>query len=173
MNQLRIQGKEREHKQRQLQEKRNALQEKSSEREQTAEKLRKAENNVAIIEEHRREAEEMPILQGQYEQLSAQVYRLEGNIEGYEKSRAQSAGGQCPLLHESCLNIKRLGIVSLESYFENLLTDEQAQLTGIRQQQDTLMEQMGQIKKYADALNKLGQYVERRDMYAERFASDG
>ncbi len=167
LTQLRIQGNERKNKQRQLQEKRNSLQDKLTEREQTAEKLRKAENNVAVIEEHRDEAEEMPVLQDHYTQLSALLYRLEGNIEGYAKSRAQSAGGQCPLLHESCLNIKRLGIVSLESYFENLLTDEHAQLTGIRQQQQQLTEQMGQIKKYADALSKLGQYIERRDMHAE------
>jgi exonuclease SbcC len=168
LTQLRIQGNERKNKQRQLMEKNKALQDKLTEREQTAEKLRKAENNVAVIEEHRSEAEKMPVLQGQYEQLAVQVYRLEGNIEGYAKSRAQSAGGQCPLLHESCLNIKKLGIVSLEAYFENLLTDEQAQLAGIRQQQGTLTEQMGQIKKYSDALNKLGQYIERRDGCAEQ-----
>ena len=167
LTQLRIQGSERKNKQRQLLEKRNSLQEKLTEREQTAEKLRKAEHNVAVIEEHRPEAEEMPVLQEKYTQLSALVYRLEGNIEGYAKSRAQSAGGQCPLLNESCLNIKGRGIVSLESYFENLLTDEQAQLAGIRQQQNQLTEQMGQIKKYADALSKLGQYIERRDMHAE------
>ena len=167
-NQLRIQGNERKNKQLQLQEKRTMLQEKLADREQTAEKLRKAENNVAIIEEHRREAEEMPVLQEKQGELLALVSRLEGSIEGYAKSRAQSAGGQCPLLHESCLNIKRLGIVSLESYFENLLTDEQAQLANIRQQQNELMAQMGQIKKYADALNKLGQYIERRDGQAER-----
>jgi len=168
LTQLRIQGSERKNKQRQLQEKRNSLQEKLTDREQTAEKLRKAENNVAVIEEHRREAEEMPVLQGQYDQFSVQVYRLEGNIAGYAKSRAQSAGGQCPLLNESCLNIKGRGIVSLESYFENLLIDEQAQLTDIHQQQNELMGQMGQIKKYADALNKLGLYIERRDGQAER-----
>jgi DNA repair protein SbcC/Rad50 len=168
LTQLRIQGNERKNKQRQLQEKRTSLQEKLNDREQTAEKLRKAENNVAVIEEHRSEAEEMPVLQGQYEQLSASVYRLEGNIEGYAKSRAQSAGGQCPLLNESCLNIKKLGIVSLESYFESKLTDEQAQMASIRQQQSELTGQMGQIKKYADALNKLGLYIERRDGQAER-----
>jgi exonuclease SbcC len=167
LTQLRIQGNERKNKQRQFQEKRNSLQEKLTEREQTAEKLRKAEHNVAVIEEHRPEAEEMPVLQEQYSQFSTLVSRLEGTIEGYAKSRAQSAGGQCPLLHESCLNIKGRGIISLESYFENLLTQEQAQLTGIRQQQNQLTEQMGQIKKYADALSKLGQYIERRDMHAE------
>lgn len=167
LTQLRIQGNERKNKQRQLLEKRTSLNEKLTEREQTADKLRKAEHNVAVIEEHRREAEEMPILQEQYTLFSAQVSRLEGTIEGYAKSRAQSAGGQCPLLHESCLNIKGRGIVSLEAFFENLLIDEQAQLTGVQRQQKQLTEQMGQIKKYADALGKLGQYIERRDMYAE------
>jgi DNA repair protein SbcC/Rad50 len=167
LTQLRIQGNERKNKQRQLQEKRNALNEKLLERDQTADKLRKAEHNVSVIEEHRSEAEEMPVLQEQYMQLSTQVSRFEGTIEGYTKSRAQSAGGQCPLLHESCLNIKGRGIVSLESYFENLLTEEQMLLADIRRQQNQLTGQMGQIKKYADALGKLGLYIERRDMHAE------
>src|ERR1700688_2264862 len=43
LTQLRIQGNERKNKQRQLLEKRNSLQEKLTEREQTADKLRKAE----------------------------------------------------------------------------------------------------------------------------------
>ncbi|MBA2395657.1 MAG: SMC family ATPase, partial [Ktedonobacteraceae bacterium] len=168
LTQLRIKGNERKNKQLQLQEKRTSLHEKLNDREQTAEKLRKAENNVAIIEEHRHEAEEMPVLQEKQGELFALVSRIEGSIEGYAKSRAQSAGGQCPLLNESCLNIKGRGIVSLEAYFENLLTQEQMQLTGIRQKQKELTGQMGQIKKYADALNKLGQYIERRDGQAER-----
>jgi len=168
LTQLRIQSNERKNKQKQLQEKRAQLQELLGERERGAEKLRKAENNVAVIEEHRREAEEMPILQGQYEQLTGQVHRLEGNIEAYVDSKAKSAGGQCPLLHESCLNIRKTGIVSLESYFEDLLTKEQALLANVCQQQNVLSEQMNQIKKYADALNKLGQYIEKRDLLAEQ-----
>ena len=166
--QLRIQTSERVGKQRQLQEKRTTLREKQSEREQTSERLRKAENNVAIIEEHRQEAEEMPTLQTQYERLTAQINRLEGNIEGYARSRAQSAGGQCPLLHESCLNISKRGMVSLESYFENLLSKEQAQVANVNQQQSTISERISQIRKYADALNKVDQYIEKRNILAEQ-----
>ncbi len=168
LTQLRIQSNERKNKQLQLQEKHGQLQEKSLERDQAAAKLRKAENNVALIEEHRREAEEMPALQRQFDQLSGQAHRLTGNIEAYADSKEKSAGGQCPLLHESCLNIRQRGIVSLESYFEDLLTSERAQLTDVRQQQDALTQQMGQIKKYVDALGKRDQYVERRDMLAEQ-----
>src|SRR5205807_8503040 len=131
-------------------------------------KLRKAERNVESIEEHRQEAEEMSSLQEQYEQLSVQLHRLEGNIEGYVKSRTQSAGGQCPLLKETCLNIKQRGIVSLESYFDGLLSAEHAEVQRLRQQQTTISERMGQIKKYTDALNKIGQYIDRRDTLAEQ-----
>ena len=166
--QLRIQASERIGKQRQLQEKRAALHEKQSEREQTSEKLRRAENNVLIIEEHRQEAEEMPTLQNQYERLTAQLNRLEGNIEGYARSRAQSAGGQCPLLHESCLNISKRGMVSLESYFENLLSKEQAQVIRVNKQQGTINERINQIRKYAEALSKVDQYVEKRNILAEQ-----
>lgn len=166
--QLQVQRNQRQNKLEQLQEKRNDLQKKQAEGELLAEKLRKAENNVTIIEEHRAEAEEMPELQRWNEQLMIQQNRLEGNIEGYAKSRAQSAGGQCPLLNESCLNIKQKGLVSLEAYFENLLQEEQAQLVGIGRQRQKVAERMGQIKKYVDALNKLEQYIERRDTLAEQ-----
>jgi exonuclease SbcC len=166
--QLRIQAQERRSIHRQLEEKCNALRNKQQEHDQDAEKLRKAERNVEAIEEHRQEAEEMPGLQEQYEQLSAQLHRLEGNIEGYVKSRLQSAGGQCPLLSETCLNIKQRGIASLESYFDGLLSTEHAQVKLLRQQQTTISDRMGQIKKYADALNKIAQYIERRDTLAEQ-----
>src|SRR5579875_1381345 len=158
LTQLRIRGSERSSKQKQLQEKQALLSERQLEREQLTEKLRKAERNVAAIDEHRREAEEMPGLQERYQQLDNQKSRLQGNIEAYMDSRAQSAGGQCPLLHESCLNIKQRGIASLESYFDNLLAEEQAQMAEVCKQQNAITERMGQIKKYAEALSKRDQY---------------
>jgi exonuclease SbcC len=167
LTQLRLLEKERSGKYRQFQEKREQLREKLLERDQVAEKLRKAERNVEVIEEHRIEAEEMPTLQEQLVACSAQRHRLEGNIEGYRKSREQSAGGQCPLLHETCLNIKGRGLVSLEFYFDGLLKEEHAQLTTFQQQQATITERMAAIKKFVDALGKLGQYIERRDGLAE------
>jgi exonuclease SbcC len=170
--QLQVQRNQRKNKLEQLQEKRNELQKRQSESELLAGKLRQAEKNVTIIEEHRSEAEEMPVLQESFDLLSAQQHRLEGNVEGYTKSRAQSAGGQCPLLNESCLNIKQRGLVSLESYFESLLQEEQTQIANVRQQQRTLTERMGQIKKYSDALVRLDQYVERRETLTEQVQSN-
>lgn len=167
LTQLRVQSNERTTKQKLLQEKRNELREKLFYRDQCADKLRRAEKSVTVIEEHRAEAEEMPGLQAHYEQLTAHRHRLEGNIEGYARSRAQSVGGQCPLLHESCLNIQHRGLASLESYFESLLETEHAQLAQISREQEALAERQGQIQRYAEALNKLEQYIERRDSFAE------
>jgi len=144
------------------------LKEKQLEREMVAEKLRKAERNLQIIEERRREAEEVPDLQQRRERVMAQMSRLEGNIEGYSKSRAQAAGGLCPLLNEACLNIRGKGIASLESYFEGLLTAEQSQLAKIRREYEAINTRIGQFKKYADALSKLEQYIEQRDTLAEQ-----
>src|SRR5260221_157547 len=118
--------KERGSKRLQFEEKHKQLQAKRDERETVADSLRKIEDTIAKIEAHRQEAEELPALQKQHEQLSAQQHRLEGNIEGYMKSRRQSAGGQCPLLNQPCLNIIQLGMVSLESYFDGLLAGEHA-----------------------------------------------
>jgi exonuclease SbcC len=152
----------------QFEEKRKQLQEKREERENIANYLRQADDMIAKIEEHRQEAEELPTLQKQHEQFSAQQHRLEGNIEGYMKSRGLSAGGQCPLLHQPCLNIKQIGIVSLESYFDGLLTQEHTQLANLAQQLVAVSDRMSYVKKYADELGKLGQYIERRDSHVER-----
>jgi exonuclease SbcC len=164
---LRAQLNERSSRQRTLNEKRELLRQKQEERETGAARLRKAESAIAKIEEHRAEAEELPALQEQYGQFSEQRYRLEGNIEGYVKSRKQSAGGLCPLLHEPCLNIKQRGIVSLESYFDGLLEDDRGRLVVIGQQQSAVAERVDTVKKYAEALDKLGQHVEQRDNYVE------
>jgi len=167
LTRLRFQLEGRGSKLQQFEEKSGQLRQKQEEREKTVERLRKAENAIATIEEHRREGEELPGLQEQYERLSAQQHRLEGNIDGYAKSRAQSVGGQCPLLHEPCLNIKQRGIVSLESYFEGLLVEEHERLAAVRQQQSTISERVTAVKKYAEALNKLGQYVEQQKSAAD------
>ncbi len=164
---LRAQLNERVSRQRLLNEKRELLRQKLEERETIATRLRKAESTIAKIEEHRIEAEELPTLQMQYEQFSEQRYRLEGNIEGYTKSRQQSAGGLCPLLHEPCLNIKQRGIISLESYFDGLVEGDRTRLAVIDQQQSTFAERINAVKKFAEALDKLGQYVEQRDNYVE------
>ena len=164
---LRARLNERSMLQRQQQEKREQLRQKQEERENFATRLRKAESAIAKIEEHRREAEELPALQQRYEQFSEQRYRLEGNIEGYARSRQQSAGGLCPFLQEPCLNIKQRGIASLESYFDGLLSKDRDRLDAICQQQNTLSERITFVKKYADALDRLGQYTEQRDNQAE------
>jgi exonuclease SbcC len=168
LTQLQVQRNERKNKTQQLLEKRKQLQDKQTEREQCAEKLRKAERSIVQIEEHRQEAEEMPALQERYNQLAEQRHRLEGSIASNSNAKDQSAGGQCPLLHESCLNIKQRGIVSLESYFEGLLEQEHAQVAAIAQQQDAITERKKQIEKFVDWLSKLGQYTDKREGLAEQ-----
>ncbi len=157
----------------QFEEKRKQLQEKYTEREDIAEYLRKAEDTITKIEEHRQEAEELPALLSQHEQLSAQQHRLEGNIDGFVKSRKLSAGGQCPLLHEPCVNIQKKGIVSLESYFDGLLTQEQEQLDGLNFQVLAVSDRITYVQKYADALSRIGQYTERRDNHVTRLQGVG
>ncbi|HXZ06231.1 MAG TPA: SMC family ATPase, partial [Ktedonobacteraceae bacterium] len=157
----------------QFEDRRKQLQEKYAEREDIAEYLRKAEDAIAKIEEHRREAEELPALESQHEQLSAQKHRLQSNIDGYKKSRKLSAGGKCPLLNEPCLNIQKKGIVSLESYFDGLLTQDEEQLDALNYQVLAVSDRISSVQKYADALNKLGQYVERRDNHVVRLQGVG
>ncbi len=166
--QLQTRTSERSSKRLQFEEKRKQLQEKSADREKITNYLRKADDVITKIEEHRQEAEELTTLQIQQEQLSAQQHRLEGNIEGYVRSRKLSAGGQCPLLHQPCLNIKQIGLVSLESYFDGLLAEENVQLANLSLQLTALNDRVSYVGKYADGLNKLGQYIESRDAQVER-----
>lgn len=166
-NQLRIQISTRNEKQRQLQEKEASLQEKQADREPLLDKVRRAENNLKVIEEHRHEAEEMPAVEEMLQQLMAQRHHLQGNIEGYARSRAQSAGGQCPLLNESCLNIRQHGIVSLEAYFENLLTQEKLDIELVIAEQEKFSARKEQIKKFAEALDRSALYIEKRDNLLE------
>src|SRR5205814_2941150 len=84
-----------------------------------------------------------------------------------------SAGGQCPLLHQPCLNIKQDGIVSLESYFDGRLTEEHSQLAELNHQLGAVGERMSHVKKYADGLSNLGQYIERRDNHVVRLQGVG
>ena len=166
-NELRVQTSTRNEKQRQLNEKEANLQEKRAEREPLVEKVRRAENNLKVIDEHRHEAEEMPEIEDKLQQLMAQKHHLQGNVEGYARSRAQSAGGQCPLLNESCLNIGQRGIISLEAYFENLLIEEKHNIEGITLEQNKILARKDQIKKFAEALDKETLYAEKRDSLRE------
>ena len=168
MASLQAKTQERRSKRLQHEEKNKQLQEKQEERERATANLRKAEDFLARLEEHRQEAEELPKLQIEFEELTAQHHRLEGNIDGYKKSRKQSAGGQCPLLHEPCQNIKVRGIASLEFYFDGELKRDQEALAVIGRQQATLTERMAPARRYADEFSKLGQYIERRDRFADQ-----
>src|SRR5579863_709164 len=125
---LQAQLKERGGKKIQLEEKRGQLLKRQDEREKEAARLRQIESKIAEIEAHRQEAEEVPVLQERYMQITEQRHRLEGNIDGYTRSRQQSVGGLCPFLQEPCLNIKRHGVVSLESYFDGLLAEDHTRL---------------------------------------------
>jgi DNA repair protein SbcC/Rad50 len=170
LTQLRIRANEQTMKRTQAQELQSRLQAQQAEYEQVTQRLDKLERHVKQIEAHRHEAEEMPALQEKLEKLAARKHHLLGNIEAYRDARAQSAGGQCPFLHETCLNIKQRGIVSLESYFDEQINGEQARLAQVEQLHTKTSERQKQIQKYAEALSKLEQYVEQRDDHAARKA---
>ncbi len=155
-------------KRKQYEEKRGQLQEKLADQEHTAAQLRKAEDYIAKAEQHRAEAEELPGLQEEFERFSAQKHKLEGNIESYQESRRLSAGGQCPLLHQPCLNIKQIGLVSLESYFDSLLDEEHTQYEALAQRLEAISARIAYVKKHAGALEKVGQYIERRDICTDK-----
>ncbi|HEU0003406.1 MAG TPA: SMC family ATPase [Ktedonobacteraceae bacterium] len=165
---LQAKTQERRSKRLQYEEKNKQLQEKREERERATANLRKAEDFLLKLEEHRSEAEELPKLQIEFEELTARHHRLEGNIDGYKKSRRLSAGGLCPLLHEPCQNIQVHGIGSLESYFDDEIKKDQEALAIIGKEQAILTERMTPARRYADEFSKLGQYTERRDRFADQ-----
>ncbi|WP_069804033.1 AAA family ATPase [Thermogemmatispora onikobensis] len=159
---------ERSQKQLQLQEKLEILHQKEEERTRTAERLRNLEETIAAVEAHRQEVETLPTLREEQAQLTARRYRLEGNIDGYRESYSRSRGGLCPLLHEPCLNIRQKGLASLESYFEQLIASDEAQLADLRQQQQELEEQIARLSVYAQEYERLGHYRTQQSECAER-----
>ena len=165
---LQAKTQERRSKRLQYEEKSKQLRKKEEEREQLIAKLNQAEEVIGKLEENRQQAEELPMLQIQFDDLSAQRHRLEGNIDGYKKSRRQSAGGLCPLLHEPCQNIKVRGIASLEFYFDDEIKKDQEALTLLSKQHTALTERLNIVKRYADGLSKLGEYTAKRDSFVER-----
>ncbi|WP_376797155.1 hypothetical protein [Thermogemmatispora sp.] len=159
---------ERSQKQRQLQEKLESLRQKEEERARTAERLRSLEETIAAVEARRQEVEALPALRAEQAQLTAQRYRLEANIDGYRESYSRSRGGLCPLLHEPCLNIRQKGLASLESYFEQLIAQDEAQLAALREQQQRLEEQVASLTAYAQEYERLGHYRAQQAECVER-----
>jgi len=164
---LRAQASERSSKQKQWQEKREQLRLKQEDREISAARLRQVEDTIAAIEAHRAEAETLPSLQYDYDQITEQRYRLESSIDSHKKSRKQSAGGLCPFLHEPCQNIKQRGLNSLESYFDGLISEDKAALEDVKTRQGELSERMRAVTKYAADMGTLGQAAGQGDHLAE------
>jgi exonuclease SbcC len=165
---LQVQASRRSTNQRSFTEKSDLLQKKLDEKEQAASSLRKAEDFIVTLEGHRQEAEALPDLQQQSIDLAAKINQLKGNIDGYTKSRRLSAGGQCPLLHEQCMNIKARGLASLEFYFDDEIKHSRANMEVLSQQLEQVEKRIIPVKRYADELGKIGFYAEKRDGYAEK-----
>lgn len=144
------------------------LKKRADEQEQAAARLRYEEDTISKLEKNRAKVEELPALQVQFDELTAQMHRLEGNIAGYKKSRTLSAGGQCPLLHEPCQNIKARGLISLEFYFDAETKRDAEQLDGLHAQHATGAERIAVVKRYADEMSQLGRHIELRDSQVER-----
>ncbi|HEX4205420.1 MAG TPA: SMC family ATPase [Ktedonobacteraceae bacterium] len=159
--QARLEGKQL--KEQQLKTSRTRQHDLQVEYERSTAQLDQLQQRIAHSEAQRTEAEKLPAVQEQEKIYVARQHRLLGSIEAYKDSRAQSVGGQCPFLHESCLNIKQRGVVSLESYFDNLIDQEQEQSAQVRQQLATIVQQRKQLQQYADDVSKLDQYYARRD----------
>ncbi|HEY0756128.1 MAG TPA: SMC family ATPase [Ktedonobacteraceae bacterium] len=165
---LKNQSEQRQDKRLQLEEKQQAMLEKQNELKQALAKLNKAERAIESIEAHRHEGEKYALVLKSQQSLENQQHHLRGNIESYADSRSRSAGGQCPLLHQTCLNIQQQGQLSLEAYFDGVLIQEQEHLTSLEQQLTLMAEQGSALRKHAEGLEKLGQYIEQRDGNAER-----
>lgn len=166
--QLKSQSEQRTSKKMHLEQKQQELQEKKAELIATAARLRTTEEIIKKIEAHRAEGEEFALLCERQLELERQLHHLRGNIESYTDSRARSAGGQCPLLHQACLNIQQQGQLSLEAYFDGLLSEEETQLEELTGELEQIEARCAEIKKHAEGLEKLGRYVDQQESHAER-----
>ncbi|HLY30547.1 MAG TPA: hypothetical protein VKQ36_05940, partial [Ktedonobacterales bacterium] len=102
----------------------------------------------------------LPALEEEWNELRQQVILLTGNIKRHNESKLQSAGGQCPFLKEPCLNIRQKGLLSLETYFDNLIARDQEALAPLEARETILDQQVQDVrlkKSYVDRLDEFQQ----------------
>lgn len=165
---LTAQNDQRAAKQQQLAASQTFLKERQEELARVTTNLRNAEEALRKIDAHRQEAAEYTQLTLYQQELEHQLHHLLGNIESNTDARQRSAGGQCPLLHQTCLNIQQQGQLSLEAYFDDVLAREQTELNSLRHQLAESEARASSIKKYADALERRDRYVDHQEHNAER-----
>jgi exonuclease SbcC len=122
--------------------------------------VEKQQGQIIRIQARRPLVEQLPHLEATFSELEQQVIGLRTNIKRHNESRLQSAGGQCPFLHEPCLNIKQRGQSSLEAYFERLMERDQAALMPLEARRDELKKQVDdgrQAKPYVEDLSRYEQ----------------
>ncbi|HEY7123746.1 MAG TPA: SMC family ATPase [Ktedonobacterales bacterium] len=122
--------------------------------------VEKYQGQIARIQGRRPLVEELPRLETAFSELEQQVISLRTNIKRHNESRLQSTGGQCPFLHEPCLNIKQRGLSSLESYFERLMERDQTALTPLEARRADLEKKVQdgrQAKPYVEDLPRYEQ----------------
>ncbi len=143
-----------------LRQSRQSLQEMAERRKKNAARVAKEQENVDKLHEARPLVETLPALETQWNDARQEVAQLQGNIKRHNESRLQSAGGQCPFLHERCLNIQQKGLASLEAYFDRLIERDQVALVPLEIKQAALEQQVQDVrvkKSYVDRLDEFEQ----------------
>ncbi len=157
----------REAQQRTLQDRQQQLRQKQDDRANISKRLENVQIRIARLEEHRNKAERFPLLQQEYQQISEQRFRLEGNIEGYERARRELADSLCPFLREPCLNVERRGQQNLDVYFNTLLAEERQQLDKITNKHQDLAEKVERYRKFVQELENIRSYQEQEENFRE------
>jgi exonuclease SbcC len=143
-----------------------------AQRQQKAEAdVAKARADVQKLIDKRPVVVELPALERQFADLDQRVIGLRTNIKRHNESKLQSAGGQCPFLHEPCLNIQRRGQSSLESYFEKLMERDQAALVPLVAEREEVEKQMQEVRLIKSYVDRLPEYEQRlRDVLEQQEA---
>ncbi|MGO8949089.1 MAG: AAA family ATPase [Ktedonobacterales bacterium] len=133
-------------------------------REKAAGNEARVEENLRKIRANQSVAEELPLLEDECNAIEDQVRRIETRRDQHERSSQASVGGNCPFLHEPCLNIQRKGVRSLGSYFDRLIAEEDDALV-------TTRNQLAQAEGKRNRAREVRKYYDRLDVYEQQLSS--
>jgi exonuclease SbcC len=143
---------------RELQEVRASLGGMETQRQKAEADVAKRQADVDKLVGVRPEVATLPALEADWNEARQQVMLLTGNIKRHNESKLQSAGGYCPFLKEPCLNIRQKGLLSLETYFDELIARDKAALGPLEKKQAELDLRVQDVRTKKNYVDKLPEY---------------
>ena len=145
------------------------VREQREQREKLAQREAKAATNLNRILAQQDVVERFAALEAEQKTLDGTIRQVQARIEHHRLSRQQSGVGNCPFLHEPCLNIQKRGENSLISYFDHVIAADEAELAPLQQQADELATRVEHGRTVLAWWDRRGEFEDKqREAIADR-----